>query len=77
MRFIYFNKNYTKMMIHRSIFEPTQTRRTQWEGRMSNESVRERLKVDSVEKAARKMRSRWIGHVIRMNDNRLPKRMFC
>lgn len=35
--------------------------------------MRERLNVDSVDGAARKSRLRWTGHVIRMNDSRLPK----
>lgn len=43
--------------------------------KISNESVRESLNVESAEGATRN--SRWTGHVIRMNDNHLPKRMFC
>lgn len=39
------------------------TRRDQWEERISNESMRECLNVNSVEAAARKSRWKWTGHV--------------
>lgn len=47
----------------------------QWENRITNESIREDLNVDSVDEAARKSRLRWFGHVRRMNDDRLPKKI--
>lgn len=37
--------------------------------------MRESLNVESVDEAARKSRLRWLRHVIRMDENRFPKRM--
>lgn len=50
-------------------------RREQWENHIRNEDIRENLGVASVEEAARVSRLRWFGHVQRMGDNRLPKKI--
>ena len=50
-------------------------RREQWENHIRNEDIRESLGVASVEEAARVSRLRWFGHVQRMGDNRLPKKI--
>ncbi len=47
----------------------------QWQDRISNDSIRNELGVDSIEEAARKSRLRWWGHIQRMRDNRLPKQI--
>ena len=51
------------------------SRRDQWENRISNEAIRADLNVDSVDEVARRSRLRWYGHVERMEDFRLPKRI--
>ena len=50
-------------------------RRKQRYDHIRNDDVRENLGVTSVEEAARVRRLRWFGHVQRMRDNRLPKRI--
>ena len=51
------------------------SRRNQWENRITNENIRDDLNVESVEEVARKSRLRWYGHVERMEDFRLPKKV--
>src|SRR3978361_1078345 len=51
------------------------SRRDQWENRISNEVIRADLDIDSVDEVARRSRLRWYGHVERMEDFRLPKRI--
>lgn len=53
------------------------TRREQWDNRIRNDDIRENLGVSSVEEAARVSRLRWFGHVQRMGDIRLPKRILA
>jgi len=50
-------------------------RREQWENHIRNDDIREILNVESVEEAAGKSRPRWYGHVQRMNEVRLPKKI--
>ena len=50
-------------------------RRIQWEDRMSNDNIREELGVNSVEEAARRSRLRWWGHVQRIDEDRIPKKL--
>jgi len=50
-------------------------RREQWDNHIRNDDFRENLGVTSVEKAARVSRLRWYGHVQRMGNSRLPKRI--
>ena len=49
--------------------------REQWDNHIRNDDIRENLRVSSVEEAARVSRLRWFGHVQRMRDDRLPKRI--
>ena len=49
--------------------------REQWDNHIRNDDIRENLRVSSVEEAARVSRLRWVGHVQRMRDDRLPKRI--
>ena len=50
-------------------------RREQWDNHIWNDDIRENLGVTSVEEAARVSRLRLFGHVQRMRDDRLPKRI--
>ena len=50
-------------------------RREQWDNHIRNDDIRENLGVSSVEEAARASRLRWFGHVQRMGNDRLPKRI--
>jgi hypothetical protein len=50
-------------------------RREQWDNHIRNDDIRENLGVRSVEEAARVSRLRWYGHVQRMGNSRLPKRI--
>ena len=50
-------------------------RREQWENHIRNDDIREMLNVKSVEEAASESRLRWFGHVQRMDEVRLPKRI--
>ena len=47
----------------------------QWDNHITNGDIRESLGVNSVEEEARISRLRWFGHVQRMQDDRLPKRI--
>ncbi|KAG7674209.1 putative uncharacterized transposon-derived protein F52C9.6 [Nannochloris sp. 'desiccata'] len=44
-----------------------------WRDMVSNKEVHERLKTVSMEECCRRQRMLWMGHVVRMPDNRLPK----
>ena len=50
-------------------------RRDQWDNHIRNCDIRENLGETSVEEAARVSRLRWFGHVQRLRDDRLPKRI--
>ena len=47
-----------------------------WESLTPNTSVLERAGISSVEKIIMKNQLRWAGHLVRMDDERLPKRLF-
>ena len=47
----------------------------QWQDRVSNLQVLDMAKSTSIEAMILKNRLRWVGHVIRMEDNRLPKQL--
>ena len=51
------------------------SRRQQWDEHIRNEDIRVNLEVNSVEEAARVSRLRWLGHVQRMQSDRLPRRI--
>jgi hypothetical protein len=42
--------------------------------RIRNDDIREQLKVDNIKIDIEKNRLRWYGHVMRMADERIPKR---
>lgn len=47
-----------------------------WEDRVSNTGVLRRAKMDGIEAFIMKAQLRWVGHVVRMEDTRLPKMVF-
>ena len=47
---------------------------TSWQGRITNEEVRRRCRVENLEHRLRKMRLRWIGHVKRRDENSILRR---
>ena len=47
----------------------------QWQDRISNDTIREDLIVKSVKEASVQARLRWWGHVQRMGENRLPRKL--
>ena len=46
-----------------------------WQDRVSNLQVLDMAEVTSIEAMILKSRLRWVGHVIRMEDNRLQKQL--
>ena len=46
---------------------------TQWQEHISNNTLLERAKVQPIEEALKTRRLRWLGHVARMDDSRMPK----
>ena len=49
-----------------------------WQDRVTNLEVLDRAKMTSIEAMVLKARLRWVGHVIRMDDHRLPKQLlYC
>jgi hypothetical protein len=42
--------------------------------RIRNDDIREQLKVDNIKIDIEKNRLRWYGHIMRMADERIPKR---
>ena len=49
----------------------------QWEDRVPNQEVLRRAALPGIEALIMQAHLRWTGHVIRMEDNRLPKQLFC
>ena len=47
-----------------------------WQDHVSNEEVLERASLPSIEFILLKVQLRWAGHVIRMEDFRMPKAVF-
>ena len=46
-----------------------------WEHHISSEQLHERLGLDSIEYYIARRQLRWLGHVLRMGPERLPRRM--
>ena len=49
--------------------------RIRWQDRITNLEVLDRAKMTSIEAMILKAQLRWVGHVIRMDDHRLPKQL--
>ena len=50
--------------------------RISWEDRVSNTEVLRRAGMPGIETVILKAQLRWVGHVVRMDNNRLPKMVF-
>lgn len=46
-----------------------------WEDRITNNTILSRAKSNSIESIILKHRLRWVGHLARMDDNRLPRQI--
>ena len=44
-----------------------------WRDKVQNEQVREKTTLQTLSLTIKERRLRWIGHVLQMDDNRLPK----
>ena len=49
----------------------------QWEDRVTNQEVLRRAALPGIEALIMQAQLRWSGHVMRMQDSRLPKQLFC
>ena len=47
-----------------------------WQDKITNNEVLQRAKMDCVEATLMRAQLRWVGHVQRMSDNRMPKQIF-
>ena len=47
-----------------------------WQDKVTNNEVLKRAQMDGLEAMLKRSQLRWVGHVQRMNDNRLPKQIF-
>ena len=47
-----------------------------WEDRVSNTEVLRRAAMPGIEALIMKAQLRWVGHVVRMDNSRLPKMVF-
>ena len=48
-----------------------------WEDRVTNQEVLRRAALPGIEALIMQAQLRWSGHLIRMEDTRLPKQLFC
>ena len=47
-----------------------------WQDKITNNEVLHRAKMDGMEAMLMRAQLRWVGHVQRMSDNRMPKQIF-
>ena len=47
-----------------------------WQDKITNNEVLQRAEMDGMEAMLMRAQLRWVGHVQRMNDNRMPKQIF-
>ena len=48
-----------------------------WEDRVTNQEVLRRAELPGIEAMLMLAQLRWSGHVMRLDDDRLPKQLFC
>ena len=48
-----------------------------WQDKITNNEVLKRAKIDIMEAMLMRAQLRWVGHVQRMSDSRMPKQIFC
>nr|VZI42141.1 unnamed protein product [Spirometra erinaceieuropaei] len=71
---------YTKQARRLSHFQLSRLRRIlrlSWQDRIPDTDVLERSGILSICTMLRQIQLRWSGHLVRMDDERLPKRLFC
>ena len=56
---------------------PLQALGISWEDRVTNQEVLCSSSMPAVEVLIVKAQLRWTGHLMRMEDNRLPRQIFC
>nr|VZI45446.1 unnamed protein product [Spirometra erinaceieuropaei] len=69
----------TKLKMYKTVILPTCLRRIlrlNWQDRIPDTEVLERTGILSIYSMLRQMQLRWSGHLVRMDDERLPKRLF-
>ena len=44
-----------------------------WKDKVSNERVRVQTQLEKIDRIIKERRLRWLGHVLQMDDNRLPR----
>jgi len=47
-----------------------------WTDKVSNERVRTQTQLEKIDLFIKERRLRWLGHVLRMDDNRLPRQVW-
>ena len=47
-----------------------------WQDKITNNEVLQRARMDGMEAMLMRAQLRWVDHVQRMNDNRMPKQIF-
>ena len=47
-----------------------------WQDKITYNEVLQRAKIDGIEAMLMRAQLRWVGHVQRMSDNRMPKQIF-
>ena len=47
-----------------------------WQDKITNNEVLQRAKMDGIETMLMRAQLRWVGHVQRMSDSRMPKQIF-
>nr|VZI36767.1 unnamed protein product [Spirometra erinaceieuropaei] len=71
----------TKLKMYKAVILPTllclcRILRLNWQDRIPDTDVLERTGILSIYTMVRQMQLRWSGHLVRMDDERLPKRLF-
>ena len=47
-----------------------------WQDKITNNEMLQKAKMDCIEAMLMRAQLRWVGHVQRMSDNRMPKHAF-
>ena len=78
---LYGSETWAALAIHThrlEMFHLRRIKKIKWWHRISNNDVLKRAKSTTIETMLRGNRLRWLGHVSRMKDNRIPKQfLFC
>ena len=77
---LYGSETWTCYRIHLKKLDQFHLRRLlgiSWEDRVTNQEVLRRSSMSGVDVLIVKAQFRWTGHLMRMEDNRLPRQIFC